>query len=427
MSVPGPKSIIPFANFYAMATHPLAFLTNTARTYGDVAAFKIAGQQLFLISHPDLIRDVLVTNDRSFMKSRALQRTRIILGDGLLTSEGEPHRRQRRLMAPAFHRERIARYAEIMTANAEKAAGAWRSGDTINIAHEMMRLTLAVVAQALFGSDISGEADEIGAALSELVDNFNVTLAPFMGLVDKLPLPQVKRMRRAIDRLDRTVYGIIAERRATGGDRGDLLSMLLFAQDEEGSGGMTDLQVRDEVMTLLLAGHETTANALSWSCYLLAQHPEFEARLHAEAEESSRPFTLAVFSEAMRLYPPAWIMGRRALEDVTIGGAQLARDNVAILSQYVTHRDPRWWPDPERFDPSRFLEAVERPKFAYFPFGGGGRTCIGEGFAWTEGVLVLAAIAKRWRLRLAQPSPPVPQPRITLRPKGGIRLRVDAR
>ena len=418
--------IIPLANFYRMARDPLSFLTERA-SHGAVSTFKVATQQLHLVNHPDLIRDVLVTNDRSFIKSRALQRTRIILGNGLLTSEGDFHRRQRRLMAPAFHRERIARYAEIMTATADKFANSWRDGETINIAHEMMRLTLSIVAQALFGTDVSEEADEIGAALSELVENFNVTLAPFMGIVDKLPLPQVRRMKRAIERLDATVYRMIAERRASGGDRGDLLSMLLLAQDEEGSGGMTDLQVRDEVMTLFLAGHETTANALSWSWYLLAQHPEFEARLHAEADQESRPFTLAVFSEAMRLYPPAWIMGRRAAEPVTIGDLRVEKDHVVILSQYVTHRDPRWWGDPDRFDPSRFLNPPERPKFSYFPFGGGGRTCIGEGFAWAEGVLVLAAIAKRWRLRLAQTASPVPQPRITLRPKGGIRLRLDRR
>lgn len=425
MNIPGPSSFIPFAHFYAMATRPLSFLTHTARTYGDISTFRIAGQQLFLVNHPDLIRDVLVTNDRFFVKTRALQRARIILGDGLLTSEGQSHLRQRRLMAPAFHRERIARYAEIIVRNSESVASSWSDGQTINVAHEMMRLTLAIVAESLFGTDVSGEADEIGRALSDLIDNFNVTLAPFMALFDRLPLPSVRKMRGAIDRLDRTVYRMIEERRASGEDRGDLLSMLLLAQDEEGGGGMTDRQVRDEVMTLFLAGHETTANALTWTWYLLSRHPDVEEKLHAEVDAASRPYTQAVMSESMRLYPPAWLMGRRATEPVTIGGATIPKDGVIIVSQYVMHRDPRWWPDPERFDPTRFTDGTERPKFAYFPFGGGGRVCIGENFAWTEGVLALATIAKKWKLRIAQSEPVQSLPRITLRPRGGILMRVE--
>jgi cytochrome P450 len=413
--LPGPRPWFPLANLYAMAKRPLSFLTETAREYGDVSSFRLGRQTVYLFNDPDLIRDVLVTHDRSFMKSRALQRTRIILGNGLLTSEGEFHRRQRRLVAPAFHRERIARYNEIIVANAKRVSSSWRDGQEINVADEMMRLALAIVGEALFGTDVSSEADEIRAALSELVDNFNVTLAPFMSMLDRLPLPMVRAMRRAIERLDRTVYGMIEQRRREGGDRGDLLSMLLLAQDEEGSGGMTDEQVRDEVMTLFLAGHETTANALSWSWYLLSQNPQFEAPLNA----------LPVFSEAMRLYPPAWLIGRMAQDDVTIRDVNIARGSIVIMSQWVMHRDPRWWPDPERFDPSRFVGTNTRPKFSYFPFGGGSRICVGEGFAWAEGVAVLETIAAEWKLRLAQERPPVPQPRITLRPKGGIRMRVQ--
>ena len=403
-----------------MATRPLSFLTDVARTYGDVSSFKVGPQTLFLLNHPDLIRDLLVTHDRSFTKSRALQRTRIILGNGLLTSEGDFHRRQRRLVAPSFHRERVARYGEIMATNSKRVAASWREGETINVAHEMMRLALAIVAESLFGTDVSGEADEIGDALSELVDNFNVTLAPFMFLFDRLPLPMVKSMKRAIERLDRTVYGMIERRRADGADRGDLLSMLLLAQDEEGGGRMTDEQVRDEVMTLFLAGHETTANALSWSWYLLAKHPEIERRFHEEPALAH-----AVFSESMRLYPPAWLLGRLAQEDVKIGSAEIPRGSVVIASQWVMHRDPRWWPEPDRFDPSRFVNNGDRPKFSYFPFGGGSRVCVGEGFAWAEGVTALTTIAAQWRLRLAQDHEPEPLPRITLRPKGGIRMRVE--
>ena len=412
------------ANLRAMQRDPLSFLTRIAREFGDVAHFTFGPQHLYLVNHPDLIRDVLVTKQRSFMKGRALQRTKLLLGEGLLTSEGDLHLRQRRLMQPAFHRDRIARYAEVMVANAERAANAWRDGETIDVAQEMVRLTLSIVAQTLFGSDnVAEEADEISRALTELMEVFTILLNPFTQWLQKLPLPKMKATQRAIDRLDATIFRMIEERRKSGVDRGDLLSMLLLAQDEEGGGGMSDRQVRDEAMTLFLAGHETTANALSWTWYLLAQHPDVEQRLHDEGEAYAR----MVLAESMRLYPPAWIIGRLALEDVEIGGYTIPRGGIAIVSQYVMHRDPRFWPDPEKFDPERFADESARPKFAYFPFGGGSRICIGEGFAWMEGVLVLRTLAKKWTLSLAQPLPVVPKPVITLRPRGGIKMRTRAR
>lgn len=419
---PGPRPRSPFANLRAMQRDPLTFLTMLARDYGDVAHFKIGPQHLYSLSNPDHIRDVLVTHDRSFMKGRALQRTKILLGDGLLTSEGDLHRRQRRLMAPSFHRERLARYGEVMVANAARVADSWRDGQEIDVAHEMMRLTLSIVAETLFGVDVSAEAEEVGAALTMAMESFDLVMYPFPAWMRFLSPVKSLRLARAIKRLDATIFRMIEERRRTKEDRGDLLSMLLLAQDEEGSGGMSDRQVRDEAMTLFLAGHETTANALSWTWYLLAQHPQVEARLC-----SSDAYTHAVLAESMRLYPPAWIIGRLALEDVPIGGYTIPKGAVIIASQYVMHRHPRYWPDAERFDPTRFLDGAERPKFAYFPFGGGSRICIGEGFAWSEGTLVLATIAKRWRLSLAQSEPVVPRPVITLRPRGGIRMRVSAR
>jgi len=251
------------------------------------AALQFGPQHLYLTNHPDLIREVLVTRQRSFMKGRALQRTKLLLGEGLLTSEGEFHLRQRRLMQPAFHRDGLLRYAEVMVANAERTARAWRDGATIDVAREMMRLTLSIVAQTLFGSDVSAEADEIGGALTELMEVFTVLLNPFTEWLQKLPLPRTRAVQKAIERLDATIFRMIEERRASGVDRGDLLSMLLLAQDEEGgSGGMTDRQVRDEAMTLFLAGHETTANALSWTWYLLAQHPEVERMLQEEIDSA---------------------------------------------------------------------------------------------------------------------------------------------
>lgn len=415
---------MPGASLRAMQRDPLSFLTRISREFGDVAHFTFGPQHLYLVNHPDLIRDVLVTKQRSFMKGRALQRTKLLLGEGLLTSEGDLHLRQRRLMQPAFHRDWIARYGEVMVANAERTADSWRDGETIDVAQEMARLTLSIVAQTLFGShNVAEEADEISRALTELMELFTILLNPFTEWLQKLPLPKMKATHRAIDRLDATIFRMIEERRRSGVDRGDLLSMLLLAQDEEGGGGMTDRQVRDEAMTLFLAGHETTANALSWTWYLLAQHPEVEQRLHAEGE----PYARMVLAESMRLYPPAWSIGRLALEDVEIGGYTIPRGAIVIVSQYVMHRDPRFWPDPERFDPQRFADESARPKFAYFPFGGGSRICIGEGFAWMEGVLVLRTLAKRWSLSLAQPLPVVPKPVITLRPRGGIKMRIRAR
>jgi cytochrome P450 len=267
-------------------------------------------------------------------------------------------------------------------------------------------------------------------------------VSPFTDILRRLPLPAVRRADRAIAQLDAIIYRIINERRASGEDRGDLLSTLLLAQDEEGSGGMTDLQLRDEVMTLFLAGHETTANALAWTWYLLAKHPEIEAELHAEvdalggdptpADYPRLKFTERVFAESMRIFPPAWIIGRLALQTVRLGGWTIPRGAVVIVSQWVTHRDARWWPEPERFDPRRFADVAPalqpaRPKFAYFPFGGGSRVCIGEGFAWMEGVLVLATIARTWRLRLTSDEPVQPQAVITLRPRGGIAMTLAAR
>lgn len=376
------------------------------------------------------------------MKGRALQRTKVLLGDGLLTSEGDLHRRQRRLALPAFHRERIDRYAEVMVALGAAMRDEWRDGATINVAFEMMRLTLAVVAQTLFGTDVSGDVREISAALTELMEMFPRIVSPFADVLRRLPLPPARRLERAIARLDAIIYRIIEERRAAGDDRGDLLSMLLLARDEEeGGGGMTDRQLRDETMTLFLAGHETTANALSWTWYLLSQNPAVERRMHEEidrvlggrlpapADYARLPYVEMVFAESMRLFPPAWIVGRLALEDVQLGGWTIPRGAVVIVSQIVTQRDARFWPDPLRFDPERFTPEAKaaRPKFAYFPFGGGTRICIGEGFAWMEGVLLLATIAQKWRLLRDTPQPVETQPVITLRPRGGIAMRAVAR
>jgi cytochrome P450 len=438
---PGPRNTIPGRNLRAMQRDPLTFLLNVAREYGDAAHFRMGPRHVYLFNHPDLIRDLLVTRSRSFIKSVILQRTKVILGEGLLTSEGDFHLRQRRLAQPAFHRQRIARYAEEMIVRSSAAGERWQDGESLDIAHEMMALTLSIVAKTLFDAEVEDDADEIGGALTDLMELFPLLLSPWADVIQKVPfLPPVRRMREAIARLDRVIYGIIAERRRSGEDRGDLLSMLLLAQDDEGDGtGMSDRQVRDEAMTLFLAGHETTANALAWTWYLLARHPEVEREMHREIDEvlgdrvptpDDYPrlrYTEMVLSESMRLFPPAWAVGRMATERVQVGPWTLEKGSIALASQWVTHRDPRWWADPERFDPTRFAadRAQERPRLTYFPFGAGPRICIGEPFAWMEGVLVLATIARRWRFEMT--APVETQPLITLRPKGGIPARARLR
>jgi cytochrome P450 len=410
--------------------------------YGDLVYFEFGPQPMFIVNNPDYIRDVLVTHNKKFMKGEGLQRAKRLLGEGLLTSEGEFHLRQRRLAQPAFHRQRIAGYAATMVEYAARDCDRWRAGETRDVAREMMRLTLAITGKTLFDANVEGEADEIGKALTTTFELFNSLTLPFVQLLDRLPLPANKRFEKARERLDATIYRIINERRASGEDRGDLLSMLIAARDEEGDGsGMTDEQLRDEAMTIFLAGHETTANALTWTWYLLSQHPEIEARFHAEVDEVLKGalptaddfprlrYTEMVFAEAMRLYPPAWVIGRRALGDHQINGYKIPARSILLLSQYVTHHDARFFPDPFRFDPERWTpEAREsRQKFSYFPFGGGPRVCIGESFAWMEGALVLATIAQRFRMRLAPGHPVEIQPLVTLRPKHGMRMILESR
>lgn len=437
----GPKGMPVLGHLLAFRRDPIAFLMSIREKYGDIVRFKIGTQDLFLFSHPDLIRDVLVTNHRNFVKGRGLTWAKRLLGQGLLTSEGEFHRRQRRLAQPAFHRQRIAAYATAMTDHAVRMRDQWKSGTTIDIHEAMMHLTLEIVAKTLFGADVESETKEIGEALTVSVGFFNRFLLPFADLMATLPIPSTLRFRKAKARLDATIYRMIEARRAGGKDEGDLLSMLLLAQDEEGSGSMTDQQLRDEAMTIFLAGHETTANALSWTWLLLSQHPDIEAKLHAEVDRvlggklptvedlPKLAYTEKVLAESMRLYPPAWMVGYRAIGDYAVGDYFLPAGSVVLMSQYVMHHDPRYFPDPFRFDPERWTpEAkVARPKFSYFPFGGGPRVCIGEPFAWMEGVLLIATLAQRWRLRPAPGHPVLLQPLITLRPKHGIKMKLEKR
>jgi cytochrome P450 len=419
----------------------LPLMIESAERYGDVVLFKVGNERVYLFNHPDLVRDVLVTNQKNFTKSRALVRAKRVLGEGLLTSEGQFHLRQRRLVQPAFHRERIATYARSMVDYALRASGRWTDGARIDMHDEMMKLTLAIVAKTLFSADVEGEANEIGNALTTTFAAFNVGVLPFSEIIERLPLPYMKRFYAARARLDATIYRIIEERRTSGEDKGDLLSMLLLSQDTEGDGGqMTDIQLRDEAMTLFLAGHETTANALSWTWYLLSQHPDVKARFHAEVDAlgdsplgpkdlGALPYTRMVLTESMRLYPPAWAIGRRAIKEFEIGEYKIPARSMVVVCQYITHRDARFFPQPEKFDPDRWRPeiAAMRPKFSYFPFGGGTRICIGEQFAWMEGILVLATIGRRWQAKYVGAAPPEVHPQITLRPKNPLEMVLSRR
>jgi len=420
---------------------PITYLRRAAGECGDIVRLPLGRQPVYLINHPDLIKDVLVTHQKQFKKGRGLEQIKRLLGEGLLTSEGEFHLRQRRLMQPAFHRQRIAAYGEAMTHYARQTRERWHTGETRDIHDDMMRLTLAIVGKTLFGAEVEAEAAEIDGALGEVIGLFHLLHLPFSDLLEKLPLPAVRRFRAARARLDSIIYRLIAEHRAVGEDRGDLLSMVLAARDEADGGQMTDEQVRDEALTLFLAGHETMANAMTWTWYLLSQRPDVEARFHAEMDSvlagrtpttddlPRLPYTRRVLSESLRLYPPAWIIGRRLLTDYAMGGYTLPARSIVLPCQAVTHHDPRFWPDAERFDPDRWTPEAEaaRPKFAFFPFGGGPRVCIGEQFAWMEGILLLATLGQEWRLRLAPDQVVATQAIVTLRPRYGMRMQVESR
>jgi cytochrome P450 len=429
------SGLSPNTALYAMRRDPLTFFTRLAREQGDIARFRLGDHEhdLYLLNHPDYIREVLVTQDRNFTKWFSVDRIKEVLGEGLFVSEGEFHHCQRRLSQPAFHRERIASYADQMTMLAIRLRERWEVGRIIDVCREMNWLALMIVAITLFGADVESDAEGIRAALSEILDQFVRSVLPHADRDD---------FESAMARLDAVVYRIIKQRRASNADRGDLLSMLLLAEDTEGgSGKMTDLQVRDEAMTIFLAGHETSANALAWTWYLLSRHPEAEAQFHNEVDRILNgraprmddvvklALTARIFSEALRLYPPLWAIGRRAIRECRIGDCTLPAGSVVVLSQYVTQRDARWFPNPDAFDPGRWTTEARsaRPRFSYFPFSAGSRACLGEAFAGMEGVLCLAALAQKWELRLVPGHPIALQPQLTLRARNGIKMRVESR
>jgi cytochrome P450 len=399
---------------------------------GDLARFWMGPIPVHMVSSAELAHQVLVTDQDAYIKSRGLRVIgRPLLGNGLLTSEHDFHKRQRRLMAPAFAPKRLAGYAAEMVSCADRAQA--RFGETVDLAEEMMKLTLDVVGRTLFAADVLGEAAAIGDALTVALHFIPEEVARVLQLPYWFPTPSHLRMRRAIQRLDETVYRMVDERRAQPGDRGDVLSMLLAARDEDGS-TMTPQQIRDEVMTLFLAGHETTANALAWTFYLLCRHQEAYARVREECQRvldgrlptcddlPHLPFTLACLKEAMRLYPPAYIMGRTAERDVELGGYRLKKGAIVMVNLYGIHHRADAFRDPETFRPERFFP--DEKNRAYMPFGGGARVCIGNHFAMMEGHLLLAHLAQK--LAFTYEGPDIdPEPLVTLRPRGGLPVKVS--
>ncbi len=428
---------------------PIPLFEHLHKTFGPIAQYRFLGTLIIFVSDPVLINEILVNQPTSFVKERTLRRMKILLGEGLITSDDPIHLRQRRIAAPAFHRQRIAGYAGEIVSNAAEVRDGWAAEQTVDMADAMMKLSLRIIARTLFDTEVTPEILSIADEVNTIMGLYNfLVVFPKLESVLHWPIPGVMKFRRSRKRLDAIVARMIAERHALGQaeleGRSDFLSMLIASRDEgEGGagGGMDDVQVRDEALTIFLAGYETVANALTWTWYLLSQNPEAAERMAAEVDEvlggreavledyARLKYTEMVFSESMRLYPPAWAMGRQSTKVVELGGYRIPPDAHFFFSQYIMHRSAKFWDEPEVFRPERFTDEAKagRPRFVYFPFGGGRRQCIGESFAWMEGVLALATIAKRWRFNFVPTYPVEAQAKITLRPKFPMMMRVEER
>ncbi len=451
---PGLKHSLPFyANKpWVKLGEPILLFEHLHRTYGNIAHYRFLGTPIVFVNEPEYIHEILINQASSFVKERTVRRMKVLLGEGLITSDDPIHMRQRKIAAPAFHRHRIAAYADQIVTIAASVREQWQPDQTVDVSAAMMSLSLEIVARTLFDTEVTVDVRSINDEVNTIMSLYNLIIAlPRLESYLHWPLPGVSKFRRSRDRLNTIVDRIIRQRREemaadpARGDRGDLLSMLIASRYEipesAASEGMSDEQIRDEVLTIFLAGYETVANALAWTWYCLSQNPEAEKSLHAELDAvlSGRLPTLAdypqlryteqVFAESMRLYPPAWAMGRRSTKPVVLGPYRIPAGAHFFFSQYIMHRTADYFPDPLRFDPMRHTTEAKasRPKFAYFPFGGGGRQCIGESFAWMEGVLSIATIASRWRLSYLGTVPPVPQAKITLRPRDPLLMRLEPR
>ena len=448
---PGPTLLSRILNGRIFRQSAIDYMQACAEEYGDLVHYMAATRHIYQLNHPDLIADYFLKDAAKHHRGVVMQRAKTVLGEGLLTSEEPLHMRQRRLAQPAFHRKRIAAYGEVIGSYAERMTSQWQSGATIDLHGQMLELALLIVGKCLFDVDVKADVKKVETAVNAFMSFLPLALLPFSEQLQKSPLPVMRRIRAGQAELDALIYRMIRERRASPGDRGDLLSMLLESVDTEGEqsagvlagGTMSDQQVHDECTTVLLAGHETTANALSFALWLLGQHPEIQQRLHAEsaavlggrtpvADDYPRlRYAEMVFAEAMRLYPPVWVTARTCVVPYEIAGYHIPAGAILLAPQICVHRDARFYDDPLRFDPERFSaeNKAGRPRFAYFPFAAGSRQCIAEGLAWMEGVLVLATIAQSWKLTpVASAKADIAvQPAISLRPKAGVPMVVERR
>lgn len=434
------RNLLWFAFRRFRPANPIVLFQQLVDEYGDIAHYKIGWNHIVFLNHPDYIREILVVQNDNFIKERTVRRTKMLLGEGMITAEGAQHRSQRQVAQPAFHRQRIPEYADLIVHEGIRMRDGWRDGEQRDIARDMMHLTLNVVAGTLFATDLRNEVDELADAINRIMGlyNFLVMLPAAEWLVHVRP-PGLAAFVRARRRIDAVVYRMIEAHRKAGHNGGSLLDLMLAASPDHSAS--SEQSLRDQVITIFLAGYETVANALAWTWYLLSQNPDCERRFHDEIDRElqGRPpafedvprlrYTEMVLAESMRLYPPAWAMGRYARNDFRLGKFFLPAKTTVLISQFITHRDERFFPDPLRFDPERFTPEAKarRTKFTYFPFGAGFRQCIGESFAWMEGVLLLATLGQRWKLKLVPGHRVEPEPLITLRPKYGMKMQVEPR
>jgi cytochrome P450 len=447
---PGPKALLPYALARKFLRDPLKTLTTISQTYGDISHFKFGKQNVYFLNNPNYIEDVLIINYKNFIKSRGLQISKRLLGSGLLTSEGDYHDNQRRIIQPTFYPKKIQSYAEVMITKTLNLCDTWKEGSVIDIHKEMTRLTLEIISKTVLGYDIKPEDDEIGDSLLICMKYFNRLLMPFGELIEKISISPInKGFQIAKRNLDSIVFRMINEHRMKLEKKEekdtDLLFTLLQAQDNNTKmGQMTDQQLRDEVMTIFLAGHETTANALTWTFYLLSTHPAIDARLQKEIYpifsnktdisfdndiQQQLEYTTKVLTESMRLYPPAWALGRQAINDCKIGKYIIPSGSIILMSQYIMHRNPLYFPEPNTFYPDRWTDEFRKnlPRFSYFPFGGGIRSCVGEPFAWMEAILITAIISRLWKINNTPSNKVVLKLLITLRPKYGMHMKITRR
>jgi cytochrome P450 len=436
-----PRNLAWHALRHRRLVNPIKHFQNLTEKYGDIAHYKVARSNIVFINNPEYIREILIVQSANFVKERTQRRSKLLLGEGMITVDGAAHRKQRQVAQPAFHRQQVPSFAETIVRRAAKLRDQWGGGEERDVYQDMMRLTLGTVGETLFRTELGDDIDRLNAGVRDIMDVYHsMVLLPGVKYLIHVPFTPLHKFLKARDRLDATIERMIVEhrRRGVSVESSDLLDMMLSAQEQM---GWSEQDLRDQVVTVFLAGYETMAIALTWTWYLLSENPEVRERMYAEVDAvlggrlptyddlPRLKYTEMVLAESMRLYPPAWAMGREALQDFDLGPYRMPKGTTVLMSQFVTQRDARYFPDPLRFDPERHTPEAKakRARFSYFPFGMGPRQCIGEAFAWMEGVLVLATFAQQWKMNLIPGHRVQPEPLFTLRPKYGMKMQVEAR